>query len=113
MRLATHFAVRPRVYRIHEASNHGEQDDQLRVGPISQALCGSNVIGGNLEANNNGGAASIVANTISGNLQANNNSGATEVSSNTVTGNLQCDNNSSITGGGNTAKQKQGQCSGF
>jgi hypothetical protein len=42
-----------------------------------------------------------------------NNSGATQVFSNSVGNSLQCQANSAITGGGNTAKTKQGQCAGF
>jgi len=36
------------------------------------------------------------------------NTGAVGVFDNLVTGNLSCQNNLSITGGGNTARQKQG-----
>jgi hypothetical protein len=32
---------------------------------------------------------------------------------NQVANNLQCQNNTSITGSGNTAEQKQGQCASF
>ncbi|MGH7815630.1 MAG: hypothetical protein ACREQI_16710 [Candidatus Binataceae bacterium] len=85
----------------------------LDIGSYSPALCGTNGVGGNLQANNNDGAVSVVANAVKGNLQINNNSGATEVSNNSANGNLQCNNNSSITGSGNTAKQAQGQCAGF
>jgi hypothetical protein len=42
------------------------------------------------------------------------NTAATQVFGNKVSNTLQCQSNTaSITGGGNTAKQKQGQCAAF
>ena len=107
---ATNYICDATVYGNLQVQNNGPD---IQIGSSSPALCGSNEVGGNLEAGNNGGSVSIIADTVGGNLQANNNSGATQVANNTVIGNLQCDNNSSITGGGNAAKQKQGQCAGF
>ncbi|MGH7815631.1 MAG: hypothetical protein ACREQI_16715 [Candidatus Binataceae bacterium] len=85
----------------------------VQIGSSSPALCGGNGIGGNLQANNNEGSVSIFANGVSGNLQVNNNRAVSLISNNAVIGNLQCNNNSAIAGGGNTAKQAQGQCAGF
>jgi hypothetical protein len=72
-----------------------------------------NTVGGNLQVSNNTADTTVNDNTVNGNLQDNNNSAPTTVFDNTVSNNLQCQNNSSITGGGNTAQQKQGQCSSF
>jgi hypothetical protein len=55
----------------------------------------------------------VVGNTVGGNLQDNNNTGATQVFNNLVDNNQQCQQDSEITGGGNTAKSKQGQCAAY
>jgi hypothetical protein len=52
-------------------------------------------------------------NSVAGNLQDQNNMQPTQVFRNAVGGNLLCHNDSSITGGGNTAKSKLGQCAAF
>ncbi|HUO05869.1 MAG TPA: hypothetical protein VMU16_11800 [Candidatus Binataceae bacterium] len=85
----------------------------VQIGSFSTALCGGDGIDGNVRADNNSGAISVVANTVSGNLQLNNNGAATAVFNNTANGNLQCQHNSSISGGGNSAAKKQEQCAGF
>jgi hypothetical protein len=105
---------------------------RVEIGSASPA-CPGNTIGGNLEVHNNAAATQIFGNTVNGNLQehnntastqassnavgsnmeVNSNTAATQVFSNTITNNLQCQNNTSITGGGNTAKRKQGQCASF
>lgn len=84
----------------------------VQIGSSSQS-CAGNVIGGNLEVHNNTAGTALFYNTVTGNLQDQNNSAPTQVFNNVIGQNLQCQQNSSITGGGNTAKQKQGQCSGF
>ena len=58
-------------------------------------------------------ATTVVGNTVGGNLQDNNNTGATQVFNNLVDNNLRCQQDSVITGGGNTAKSKQGQCAAY
>ncbi len=73
----------------------------------------NNTVSGNLQNLNSTAATVIDGNTVGGNLQAGNNTVSTQVFNNSVTNNLQCQNDTSITGGGNTAKQKQGQCSSF
>ncbi len=83
------------------------------IGAAPPSSCAGNVVGGNLEVQNNTGSISIFGNTVTGNLQDQNNTGSTQVLSNAVKQHLQCQNNSSITGGMNTAQQKQGQCIGF
>jgi hypothetical protein len=68
----------------------------------------------NLEFHNNGTAVVIgAANVIGGNLHIQNNTASVQVLSNTIGGNLQCGGNSSISGSGNTAASKSGQCSAF
>jgi cytoskeletal protein CcmA (bactofilin family) len=75
--------------------------------------CAGNIIGGNLEVQNNTGSTAIFDDVVVGNLQDQDNSAATRVFDNFVKQNLQCQNNPTISGGGNSAKQKQGQCSAF
>jgi len=75
--------------------------------------CGGNIVVGNVEIHNNTGLTTTFQNTVSGNLHDHNNTGPTQVFGNTVVKNLQCMGNSSITGGTNTAEQKQGQCINF
>lgn len=85
----------------------------VQIGSASESLCVGNVIGGNLEVHNNTGSTAIFSNTVGGNLDDHNNTAPTQVFSNSVRQNLQCVSNSSITGGGNAAGQKQGQCTRF
>jgi hypothetical protein len=75
--------------------------------------CAGNTVGGNLQVQNNAGPTTIDSNVVGGNLLDQNNPGATQVFTNTITHNLQCSGNSSITGGGNTAARKLGQCASF
>jgi len=91
---------------------------RVQIGSTSAAACRGNTIGNNLDVHNNTAATAIDANIVGGNLTDNNNTAATEIFNNTITGNLQCSGNvaqpmNSITGGGNTAKKKQGQCAAF
>ncbi|HLH20157.1 MAG TPA: hypothetical protein VKX45_23225 [Bryobacteraceae bacterium] len=79
----------------------------------SSGSCAGNTIGGHLQLQNNSGANSIFGNSVADELHIQNNTGSTQVFHNTVQKILHCENNSSITGGGNTAQQKQGQCAAF
>ncbi|MGD1108379.1 MAG: MBG domain-containing protein, partial [Terracidiphilus sp.] len=72
-----------------------------------------NKVSGSLQVQSNPGATTMDGNTIGGSLQDQSNTGATQVFSNVITGVLQCQSNTSITGGGNTASLKQGQCATF
>ncbi len=72
-----------------------------------------NFVTGNLQDQNNTAATTINGNIVTGNLQDQNNTAGTEVFGNIVGNNLQCQQNSPITGGGNAAGQKQGQCTAF
>lgn len=83
----------------------------VQIGSAS-LWCAGNVIGGNLEAQVSTGVGSIaiVNNIVGGNLLDLNNAAPTQVVDNQVTQDLQCQNNVSITGSGNSAGQKKGQC---
>jgi hypothetical protein len=73
----------------------------------------ANTITANLQVQGNTGATTVNGNKVGGSLQDQNNIGATQVSTNVITSALQCSGNTSITGGGNTASSKQGQCAKF
>jgi hypothetical protein len=75
--------------------------------------CAGNTVHGILAVQNNSAPTSLVGNTVTAILQDQNNSAPTQVFHNRVGGILQCQNNTSITGGGNTARLKQGQCAAF
>ena len=75
------------------------------------AVVGNKV--GDVTLLDNAGAADVFVNVIERNLSILNNTGPINVLNNTVGNTLQCRNNTSISGGGNTAKQKEGQCSNF
>jgi hypothetical protein len=79
----------------------------------SSAGCSGNIVSGNLIVNANGAATSIYSNTVGGSLLDQQNTQPTQVFFNHITGLLTCQSNSSITGGGNTAIKKQGQCAAF
>jgi hypothetical protein len=55
----------------------------------------------------------VDGNIVSGNLTDQSNTAPAQVFNNVVGGNLLCQQDSSITGGGNMAKSKQGQCAEF
>ena len=81
---------------------------------IGGPACAGNTVQGNLQVSGNSAAIEISANTVSGNLQVQNNTGpSTDVSGNDVGKSLQCENNAAISGGGNSAQKKQGQCASF
>jgi CSLREA domain-containing protein len=84
----------------------------IQIGGESSA-CAGNIITGNLQVHDNSAATLLIGNNVHHDLQDNNNTGAAQVVDNMVGNNLQCQNNTAITGGGNTAKQKQGQCAAF
>ncbi|MDP9460754.1 MAG: hypothetical protein M3Q22_11065, partial [Actinomycetota bacterium] len=71
----------------------------------------SSDITGDLQLEENVGAVNVRDNTIVGSIQANKNRGGTTITLNRLGNGLQCqDNNPAPVGGGNIAKQKQGQC---
>ena len=114
---------------------NGDLTYQNNAAPVvigGTSRCPGNLVGGNLQISNNSAATAALNNTVSGTLQDQNNlvsttitgnaiggnlqvqnNASAQVSNNVVTNNLQCSNNRSISGGGNTAQQKQGQCTSF
>ncbi len=75
--------------------------------------CAGNTVHGNLTVQSNSGATTVDGNMVGGNLTDQGNHGPTQVFTNVVNHNLTCQGNSDITGGGNTAGHKQGQCAAF
>ena len=75
--------------------------------------CAGNVVLGNIQVQSNSASSVIDSNTVYSNVIDKNNTGATQVFTNTISHSLECSGNSSITGGGNKAAHKQGQCSSF
>jgi hypothetical protein len=86
----------------------------LQVSNDSAAVTmnGNNVTG-SLQVQSNSGATTINGNTVGVSLQDQSNTGATQIFNNVITNALQCQSNSAITGGGNIAASKQGQCAKF
>ncbi len=72
-----------------------------------------NKVTGSLQVQSNPGATIIDANSVGVSVQVQSNVGATQVFNNIIKSALQCQSNTSITGGGNTAATKQGQCAKF
>jgi uncharacterized repeat protein (TIGR03803 family) len=88
-------------------------------GAAQSSICGVNVFG-SLYFNGNASPAEIGStgsscpgNTIGGDLELNSNTAAVQVFDNTVRDSVTCSSDSSITGGGNSAHSKTGQCSSF
>lgn len=80
---------------------------------IGAAGCPGNAVGKNITVQNNTGSTTIDSNTVNWDLTDQNNTGASQVFTNAITKSLLCSGNSAITGGGNTASSKQGQCATF
>ena len=76
-------------------------------------VCPGNTIGGSLIVDLNFAATSIFNNTVGGSLLDQGNSQPTQVYSNHVSAALNCSGDKTITGGGNTATKKLGQCATF
>jgi hypothetical protein len=101
------------------AVNGDVQIQNIPAGSAQNQICGTHVKG-NLTFHNNGAVAAIgnssgscAGDVIGNDLQINNNTASVQVFNDNVGGNLQCGSNSSITGSGDTAKSLQGQCTGF
>ena len=74
----------------------------------------ANTVTGALQVQDNKSTVTVTGNTVTGALQVESNTGpSTTVSNNTVTSTLQCSGNTTITGSGNKAQTKQGQCATF
>jgi hypothetical protein len=88
-------------------------------GTTGNQVCGANVTG-NLNVNTNtvpiniGSTANLcLGNKVGGNVGISLNAGPVQVYGNTIEKNLTCTDNTSITGAGNVAQKKLGQCSAF
>ena len=88
----------------------GSLTDQGNTGASVVTL---NLIKGSLIDQSNSASSVLTQNTVGANLTDQGNTAPTQVTSNKVTGILLCQSNSSITGSGNTASKKQGQCANF
>jgi cytoskeletal protein CcmA (bactofilin family) len=87
------------------------QDNAAPVTIGAPPGCAADTIRGNLQVSGNSASTVISGDDVNGNLQVTDNTGpSTQVSGNVVGQNLQCQNNASITGAGNSARAKQGQC---
>jgi hypothetical protein len=89
---------------------NGSLTDQGNAGASVVTL---NLVKGNLIDQSNSASSVLSLNTVGANLTDQGNTAPTQVTSNKVTGILLCQSNSSITGSGNTASKKQGQCANF
>ena len=86
----------------------------LQVASNSAAVTmDGNKVSGSIQVQSNSGATIIDGNTVGVSVQDQSNTGATQIFTNVIGNALQCQSNSSITGGGNTAPTKQGQCAKF
>jgi len=85
---------------------------QVASNSAAVTMYGNNVTG-SIQVQSNPGATMINGNTVGTSVQVQSNTGAAQVFTNTIVNALQCQSNSSITGGGNKAAVKQGQCSKF
>ncbi len=88
-------------------------------GSTQNSICGVTT-GGSLYFDGNGTPAligsngsSCAGNSIGGDLEVAGSTAAVQVYNNSANDDLNCSSNSSVTGGGNTAKNKIGQCSSF
>jgi len=85
----------------------------VQIGSDSDSSCAGNLIGGDLEVEQNLASIAIFDSSVVGNLEVEDNTGQIAIFDNIISGNLRCEDNSAITGAGNEAKRKQGQCSLF
>jgi hypothetical protein len=106
-------SIQNQVCGVDVSGNLTYQNSAAPVAIGAAAMCPGNTVGGNLQVGTNAAAVGITGNTVTGDLQVQNDTGPTAVFSNHVGNNLQCSGNTTITGGGNTASQKQGQCAAF
>jgi Bacterial lectin len=90
---------------------------QLNGSPVAlgsgTSACPGNTVAGNVTVSTNLSPTAIFNNTVGGSLVDVGNSQPTQVFSNRIKGLLSCSANAVITGGGNTATKKTGQCATF
>ena len=99
--------------RLRLAGRTAEQRRSAAICKCSPVRITSASISGNLTVQDNTSTVLLSGSTVCKNLQAEQYraaSNSTQVSNNQVSLNLLCSGNTSITGQGNTAKSKQGQC---
>ncbi len=94
------------------ASNIIKGSVQVQSNSAAATVDGNNITG-SLQVQSNSGATILDGNTIGSALQDQSNTGATQVFTNVIKGALQCQSNTTITGSGNTAASKTGQCAKF
>jgi hypothetical protein len=87
--------------------------NRINIGGAAGTTCTTNTIKGDIQVLSSSGAASISYNTIKGNLLLESDSGAVQVLNNKITNTLGCSGDKTISGSGNTAASKQGQCAKF
>jgi len=93
--------------------------ENVPAGSTQNTICGLNVFGslyydGNASPAEIGSSSgSCPGNSIGGDLEVNSNSALVQVFENSIHDALICSGNTSLTGGGNSTRQKQGQCSSF
>lgn len=81
-------------------------------GNSAPTVISGNQVDGDVRDEDNTAATQVTGNTIGGNLEVMSNTGpSTQVSRNVIGKELQCESNGSISGGGNSARKKHGQCS--
>jgi hypothetical protein len=93
--------------------------ESVASGSSRSMICQATV-GGNLQVSNNAVPINIgspqtfcYGNSFGGNVEIQGNTAPVAVHDNTISKNLSCSGNSAITGSGNAAAKKNGQCSGF
>ncbi len=106
-------SAKNQVCGVSVSGNLTYQNSHAAVEIGAATMCPGNTVGGDLQVGNNAGAVGIMGNSVTGNLQVQKDTGSSMVFSNNVGKNLQCSGNTTITGSGNTAAQKQGQCAAF
>jgi hypothetical protein len=87
--------------------------DRVAIGGAAGTSCTTNTFGGDIQVLSSSGAATIGYNTVKGNLLLEFDSGAVQVLDNKITKTLACSGDTNISGSGNTAASKQGQCAKF
>ena len=96
--------------QVVNTSVGGNLDAQLNAGEL---VLSQNTVSRNLDVQTNRGGVTVTGNRVGRNMDVERNAPTTVVTSNQLTGNLQCSSNTGISGSGNTARQKQGQCAAF
>ncbi|MBS1801855.1 MAG: PASTA domain-containing protein [Acidobacteria bacterium] len=85
---------------------------QISSNPAAVTIMG-NKVSGSIQIQSNSGATVVNGNTVGVSVQEQSNRGAAQVFNNTIANALQCQSNAAITGGGNKAASKSGQCAKF